>query len=56
MAIDDVTLENGACPAFGSCTFENSDYCSWQNVIDGRDKLDWEFGSHSTDTTNTGPS
>lgn len=56
MAIDDLRLENGACQAYGSCSFEDSDYCTWQNVDDKRDQFDWEFGSDKTATLLTGPS
>jgi hypothetical protein len=56
IAIDDVSLELGQCPSFGSCTFEGNDYCNWKNVLDARDDFDWEFNSHKTATPNTGPS
>jgi hypothetical protein len=56
MAIDDVKLEIGECPEFGSCTFEGNDYCTWSNVFDARDQFDWEFGSEQTASFSTGPS
>jgi len=56
MAIDDVKLEIGECPEFGSCTFEGNDYCTWSNVFDARDQFDWEFGSEQTSSFLTGPS
>ena len=55
MAIDDIQLVVGQCQSFGACTFEGDTFCSWNNVIDGRDQLDWEFGERRTDTYSTGP-
>jgi hypothetical protein len=54
-AIDDLTLEEGACPNFGSCDFED-DYCIWQNVEDLRSDFNWELRLGSTASGNTGPS
>lgn len=56
MAIDDIKIEKGECVTFQSCSFEGDDYCTWYNVIDGRDKFDWEFGSKQTSSFDTGPS
>jgi hypothetical protein len=56
LGVDDIKLEYGSCPSFGSCTFENNDYCDWTNVYDKRDQFDWEFGSYLTGTSLTGPS
>ena len=56
IALDDIKMEYGPCPNYGSCTFENNDYCDWHNVYDKRDDFDWEFGSYQTGTTMTGPS
>lgn len=55
MAIDDVRLDKGVCPTFGSCSFEDESYCDWFNVEDGRDEVDWEFGNGGTDSYGTGP-
>ena len=55
IAIDDVFLRKGACGSFGSCTFEDYDYCTWTNVEDGRDNIDWVLQSGETDAENTGP-
>ena len=55
ISVDDVSLEVGVCSAFGACDFEEGDYCVWNNVNDGRDNFDWEFGSHETSSTGTGP-
>ena len=56
IAIDDVFLQKGACASFGSCTFDEFDYCTWSNINDGRDNIDWVLQSGATDTENTGPS
>ena len=45
MAIEDIKLEVGDCPAFSSVNFEDSTYGFWENVVDNRDEFDWEFGS-----------
>ena len=55
LAIDDIRIDFGSCPSFGSCSFEGNDYCFWQNINDRRDDFDWEFGSHGTGSTETGP-
>ncbi|RNA14511.1 MAM and LDL-receptor class A domain-containing 2-like, partial [Brachionus plicatilis] len=55
MALDDISLQVGVCPSFGSCTFEGEDYCFYTNVEDGRDEFDWEFGTYKTGSSLTGP-
>ena len=57
LAIDDIKIEVGDCPAFGSCNFDDSTYCFWENIQDERDEFDWEFGSFDTIflTAQTGP-
>ena len=57
MAIDDIKLEVGDCPAFSSVNFEDSTYGFWENVVDNRDEFDWEFGSFDTTfpVAQTGP-
>ncbi len=54
-ALDDLTLEEGACPSFGSCDFED-DYCIWQNVDDIRSDFKWELRRGNTASSDTGPS
>ena len=39
LAIDDISLANGECPALGSCDFEG-ELCTWQNT-QSQDKFDW---------------
>lgn len=51
-AFDDISLEDGVCPSYGSCDFENG-YCTWQNAP-GAD-FEWELKNGVTPTTNTGP-
>jgi len=55
IAIDDVYVTPGECRSFGSCDFENNDYCSWSNVKDKRDVFDWELGMGPTSSSFTGP-
>ena len=55
IAIDDVSLEEGACPSPGDCTFEKG-RCTWLEVKDGTDTFDWQLGSGSTQSFSTGPS
>ena len=56
MAIDDIAMDRGKCPMFGACDFESNDFCSWSNVLDARDQLDWTLGRHRTLGYQTGPS
>lgn len=53
IAIDDIRIDDGACPAAGSCNFEK-DLCDWTNSNAG-DDFDWERAQGSTVTTGTGP-
>ncbi|XP_071956926.1 MAM and LDL-receptor class A domain-containing protein 2-like [Antedon mediterranea] len=56
IAIDDVTIREGACPNSGSCDFEDG-MCTWGNVNGySADTIEWIEGSGSTDTIYTGPS
>ncbi|CAF3769976.1 unnamed protein product, partial [Adineta steineri] len=41
-----------SCPS--TCTFEQKSLCNWKN--DNKQKLNWDFGSGHTSSTNTGPS
>ncbi|XP_070566390.1 MAM and LDL-receptor class A domain-containing protein 1-like [Ptychodera flava] len=54
VALDDVTVNVGACGSVGECTFEKIG-CTWTNVQSG-DDFDWIVGSGSTITDGTGPS
>ncbi|XP_054714592.1 LOW QUALITY PROTEIN: MAM and LDL-receptor class A domain-containing protein 2-like [Uloborus diversus] len=55
VAIDDVSLDEGTCPPYGSCTFEK-DFCTWRNlprpISTG---LRWLRNSGSIPGTTTGP-
>ena len=56
VAVDDVAIEDGACPPSGSCTFER-DFCTWRNL--GRpysSGLRWIRNSGKTVNLYTGPS
>ena len=55
IAIDDVSLEEGACPRPGDCTFEKG-RCTWLEIQDGTDTFDWQLGSGKTQSFSTGPS
>ena len=52
-AVDDIEIENGACPLEVSCDFEE-DYCGFYNTKEG-DDIDWERGKGQLYST-TGPS
>jgi hypothetical protein len=55
IAIDDVTITNGACIGDdGSCNFEK-DTCSWRNTQIG-DDFDWLRKQGHTGSSGTGPS
>jgi hypothetical protein len=50
----DVTAKSAT--SFGSCSFENYDYCNWHNIDDdGRDDFDWDFGNGRRSVLKTGP-
>lgn len=34
LAIDDVELRDGVCPHFAACSFEDDDFCLWENELD----------------------
>lgn len=55
IAIDDLKLQIGACSSFGSCSFEEDNYCQWQNINDIRDNFDWEIANTDTASYGTGP-
>ncbi|XP_077865040.1 MAM and LDL-receptor class A domain-containing protein 2-like [Saccoglossus kowalevskii] len=52
IAIDDLSVTNGACPPHHECDFEY-DFCGWNNTWN--DTLDWLLGSNGTETDGTGP-
>jgi hypothetical protein len=54
IAIDDVSIKDGACPAPGSCNFE-TDFCTWTNIMTG-DDFDWLRNKGATGSARTGPS
>ncbi|XP_028406441.1 MAM and LDL-receptor class A domain-containing protein 1-like [Dendronephthya gigantea] len=41
--------------AEGSCDFERSGLCNWEQVLDGGDNFDWSINSGSTPSKFTGP-
>ncbi len=51
-AVDDIEIENGACPPEASCDFED-DYCGYYNTKEG-DEIDWERAKGRKYST-TGP-
>lgn len=53
IALDDVVVRDGSCPAPGSCDFEE-DLCTWQNAESGVD-VEWVKNSGPTPTNGTGP-
>ena len=54
IAIDDVSLLDGACPLPGSCDFED-DLCTWTNLRGSVDDFDWTRQNGDTASFNTGP-
>lgn len=54
IAVDDLAVLPGACPAPGNCDFE-SDTCGYLNTRVG-DQFDWLRSTGGTLTPNTGPS
>ncbi|XP_069133150.1 MAM and LDL-receptor class A domain-containing protein 1-like [Argopecten irradians] len=53
IAIDDVSLAAGNCPAIGACNFDKN-LCGWTNAK--QDDFDWLRHRGSTGSRNTGPS
>lgn len=53
IAIDDVEITDGPCPAPGNCDFER-DMCGYTNR-ENIDQFDWMIGSGKTSTVYTGP-
>ena len=54
IAIDDVKIMNGSCPAPGDCSFDDG-MCTWTNSRTG-DVFDWIIGGGGTPSFLTGPS
>ncbi|XP_030849640.1 MAM and LDL-receptor class A domain-containing protein 1-like [Strongylocentrotus purpuratus] len=54
IAIDDIRIYPGDCPATPTCDFENSLLCGYRQ--DTTDNFDWTYGSGDTPTSLTGPS
>ncbi|GIY68139.1 hypothetical protein CDAR_255532, partial [Caerostris darwini] len=55
VAVDDVAIEDGACPPYGSCNFER-DFCTWRNMKPPISSgLQWIRNSGSIVSSNTGP-
>ena len=54
IAIDDIQITDGACPAPGYCGFE-TDYCTWTNE-QMNDDFDFTRFHGSTSSSSTGPS
>ncbi|XP_077378927.1 MAM and LDL-receptor class A domain-containing protein 1 isoform X1 [Festucalex cinctus] len=52
IAVDDISLVPGACPASDVCDFEEGS-CNWQQQSD--DDADWTRHSGATPNSNTGP-
>ncbi|KFM70445.1 MAM and LDL-receptor class A domain-containing protein, partial [Stegodyphus mimosarum] len=56
VAVDDVAIEDGACPPYGSCNFER-DFCTWRNLgYPYSSGLRWIRNSGATTTYGSGPS
>ncbi|XP_047444387.1 MAM and LDL-receptor class A domain-containing protein 2 isoform X2 [Mugil cephalus] len=50
IAIDDLTILNGACPPTGFCDFE-MDFCGWVNNPSPESGLDWDWLSAESEGT-----
>ncbi|XP_057713068.1 MAM and LDL-receptor class A domain-containing protein 1 [Corythoichthys intestinalis] len=50
IAIDDMTIQNGACPPEGFCDFE-MDFCGWVNNPPAETGVDWDWLPGSTSGT-----
>ncbi|XP_041467171.1 MAM and LDL-receptor class A domain-containing protein 1-like [Lytechinus variegatus] len=53
IALDDISMYDGQCPATSICEFETPSICGYRN--DKSDDFDWIRWSGSTPTDNTGP-
>lgn len=54
MALDDITFNDGPCPASVSCDFEDQNICGYSQ--DTTDQFDWTRQKGHTGTVSTGPS
>ncbi|CAF0741650.1 unnamed protein product, partial [Brachionus calyciflorus] len=55
IALDDIEINDGPCPNYGDCNFENEDLCLWESDTE-KAKLQWIVNSGATPTFGTGPS
>lgn len=53
IAIDDISIQDGACPQPGYCDFQTN-FCTWSNVINA-DDFDFIRSKGSTSSSGTGP-
>ena len=53
IAIDDISMDVGACQGVATCDFE-TDLCGWTERQD--DVFDWTLNRGTTPSSNTGPS
>ncbi|KAJ8050465.1 MAM and LDL-receptor class A domain-containing protein 2 [Holothuria leucospilota] len=54
VAVDDISVSPGICYPAGACSFEDFNFCAWQNTPD-TDDFDWVVKAGSTPTSGTGP-
>ncbi|GFU09589.1 MAM and LDL-receptor class A domain-containing protein 2 [Trichonephila clavipes] len=55
VAVDDIAIEDGVCPPYGSCNFER-DFCTWRNMPKPISSgLQWIRNSGSIHNNNKGP-
>lgn len=54
IALDDIEYNDGPCPSYGDCNFENDDLCLWESDITTA-KLQWVVNNGETPTFGTGP-
>lgn len=53
IAIDDVSITNGACEAEGSCNFDEGVLCGFYNVKE-EDDFEWTLNRGTTTSSHTG--
>ena len=53
IALDDITVRDGQCPAQVQCSFEDVKLCGWSNIHG--DNFDWTRANGYTASANTGP-
>ncbi|XP_072014818.1 MAM and LDL-receptor class A domain-containing protein 1-like [Amphiura filiformis] len=54
IAIDDVALSEGTCPASNECEF-TLDFCGWMNDDTDTEGFDWQLGNNGDPAQGTGP-